>query len=103
MTGIVTAYENEIEQVGQLITEAVRSAEGVQQGRPIDVQLREFSEIKMLWKIGWWIGSYKDMYAIRDRVNRAVIQALKEAGIVLPYEKGRLNVEVNADQKKIEK
>jgi small-conductance mechanosensitive channel len=98
MTGIVTAYENDVEQVAQLITDAVGSVEGVQKERPIDVLLMEFTENQMLWKTGWWIGSYNDMYPVRDRVNRAVIQALKEADIKWPFTKGSLNVEVNADK-----
>ena len=102
MTGIVIAYENDVERVGQIIYETVRLVDGVQNERPIDVQLWEFSTDQMLVKVGWWIGSYQDMYAVRDRVNRAMLQALKEAGVVFPYRKGSLNVEVNADQKKFD-
>jgi small-conductance mechanosensitive channel len=102
MAGIVTAYENDVDRVGQLILDTVCLVDGVQTDRPIDVHLREFTERQMLWKIGWWIGSYNDIYPVRDRVNRAVIQALKEAGILLPYTKGSLNVEVQADKKKFD-
>ncbi len=102
MTGIVIAYENDVERVGQIIYETVRLVDGVQNERPIDVQLWEFSTDQMLVKVGWWIGSYQDMYAVRDRVNRAMLQALKEAGVVFPYRKGSLNVGVNADQKKFD-
>ena len=56
----------------------------------IDVLLMAFTVNQMLWKIGWWFESYKHMYSVRDRIKRTVIQALKGAGIVLPYEKGQL-------------
>jgi len=51
----------------------------------------------MVLKLGWWIASYKDLYVVRDRVNRAVIQALKDAGVVLPYRRGSVQVELDQD------
>lgn len=98
MTSFVVAYENDQEQVRQLMADTVRAVEGVLAERGIDVQLRELSENQMLYKAGWWVGSYLDTYSIRDRVNRAVIQALKEAGVLFPYSKGRLNVEVETKE-----
>jgi small-conductance mechanosensitive channel len=81
MTGIVTAYKNDLDQVGRLIADAVRSVDRMQKEHPVDVLLMEFTKNQMLWKIGWWLGSYRDNYPMRDRVNRAVIQVLKEAGL----------------------
>jgi hypothetical protein len=57
MTGIVTAYEN-ASIAGQLVADAVRSAEGVQKDL-IDVLLMEFTENQMLWKVGWWLASIR--------------------------------------------
>ena len=39
-----------------------------------------------------------NLYPVHDRVSRAVIQALQDAGIVLPYRKGIVNVEMNRDK-----
>jgi small-conductance mechanosensitive channel len=99
LRGIVIAYENDVEQVGKLIYDTVRLVDGVEKERPIDVQLSEFSTDQMLVNVGWWIGSYQELYTVRNRVNRAMIQALKEAGVVFPYRKGSLNVDVNPDKR----
>jgi MscS family membrane protein len=91
---IGVAYDNDVEQVGQLIADTVRSVDGVQTERGIDVLLMEFSENQMLFEISWWLETYKDLNPVRNRVSRAVIQALKDAGVVLP---GSLRVEVNSN------
>jgi hypothetical protein len=48
----------------------------------------------MRFRVSWWIASHIDQYMMRDRVNRAVIESLKSAGVVLPYDKGRLDVKM---------
>jgi len=98
MTDIVIAYDNDVEQVGQLLVDTVRLVEGVQKEREIDALLMEFTENQMVFKIGWWIASYDDLFPVHDRVSRAVVQALKDAGVVLPYRKGSLNVEMNSSK-----
>jgi small-conductance mechanosensitive channel len=90
---IGVAYDNDVEQVGQLIADTVRTVEGVQTERGIDVLLMAFSENQMLFEISWWLETYKDLNPVRNRVSRAVIQALKDAGVVLP---GSLRVEMNS-------
>ena len=45
----------------------------------------------------WWVANYTDRYHLQDKVSRAIIRALKDAGIVLPYQKGSLNVQVKPD------
>jgi len=97
-TDVVVAYDNDPEQVGQLLVDTVRSVEGVQTERDIDALLMEFTENHMVFKVGWWIATYDDFYPVHDRVSRAVIQALKEVGVVLPYRKGSVNVEVNSKE-----
>jgi small-conductance mechanosensitive channel len=92
---IGVAYDNDVEQVGQLIADTVRAVDGVQTERGIDVLLMEFRENQMLFEISWWLETYKDLNPVRDRVSRAVIQALKDAGVVLP---GSLRVEMNSKQ-----
>jgi len=97
MRDLVIAYENDVERVGQLLVDTIRRVEGVQKERDMDVLLFEFRENQMVLKLGWWIASYKDLYVVRDRVNRAVIQALKDAGVVLPYRRGSVQVELDQD------
>lgn len=93
---IGVAYDNDVEHVGQLLVDTVRSVDGVQSERGIDALLVEFVENQMVFQVGWWLQTYEDLSPVHDRVSRAVIQALKEAGIVLPYTKGSVSVEGNS-------
>jgi len=95
---IVVAYDNDVDQVEQVLLEAVRSVEGVPKEREIDIRLDKFTENQMVFKVGWWLASYQDFYTVHGRVSRAAIQALKEAGIILPYTKSRVSVEGNPRQ-----
>jgi len=47
----------------------------------------------MVYWTAWWVASYLDRYAVQDRVNKAMIKALRKAGVVLPYRKGRVDLE----------
>ena len=40
----------------------------------------EVTENQMVFKVGWWIATYDDLYPVHDQVSRGVIRALKEAG-----------------------
>jgi small-conductance mechanosensitive channel len=92
---IGVAYDNDVEYVGQLLVDTARSVDGVQNERGIDALLVEFAENQMVFQVGWWLQTYEDLSPVHDRVSRAVVQALKETGIVLPYTKGSVSVEGN--------
>ncbi len=94
----MVAYDNDADRVGHLLVNTVHSVEGVQKEREIDALLMEFTENQMVFKVGWWIATYDDLFPVHDRVSRAVIRALKEAGIVLPYRKGIVNVEMDSSE-----
>ena len=93
---IMVAYENDAHLVGQLLVDTARLVEGVQQDRAVDVLLIEFTENHMVFRVGWWIASYEGFLTVRDRVSRAAIQALKEAGVTLPYVRSKVSVEASA-------
>lgn len=93
---VVIAYDNDAEQVGQLLVDTVRSVAGVQKEREIDALLMRFTENQMVFLVGWWIATYDDLYPVHDRVSRAVIRALKEAGVVLPYRRESVSVETSS-------
>jgi len=92
ISAIGVAYENDVDQVGQLLIDTIQSVEGVDSDREIDAWLLEFNADQMIFKYAWWIKSYQDLFPIRNRVNRAVVQAFKEAGVVLPYQKTQFNI-----------
>ena len=92
---VVVAYDNDVDRVGQLLVNTVRSVEGVEKEREIDALLNDLTENHLVFRVGWWITSYEDSFVVRDRVTRSVIQALKDAGVILPYARGSVRVEMN--------
>ena len=89
---VVVAYDNDPDQVSEILETAIRSVEGVQTDREVVAWLMELTEYQMVYWTAWWVATYQDRFAVQDRVIRAMMRALKEAGIVLPYQKGSLNI-----------
>ena len=81
---IGVSYDNDIDEVSDILLEAVRQVEGVLADRPIDVLLLEIRESEVIFRVRWWIESYQDYFAMINRVNKAMIIALKNAGVKFP-------------------
>jgi small-conductance mechanosensitive channel len=94
-TDIGVAFENDVEQVEQLLKNAVGSVDGVQKERGIDSRLESFTRDEMIFRVGWWMKSNDDYYRLRQYVNRAIIKTFKEAGVAFPYQKEQVDLESN--------
>jgi small-conductance mechanosensitive channel len=77
----------------EILEAAIRSVEGVQKEREVVAWLMELNEFEMVYWAAWWVATYLDRYAVQDRANKAMIKSLREAGVVLPYRKGRVDLE----------
>jgi MscS family membrane protein len=77
-------FGSDLRVVREVITQAVRSVEGVLADKPVDVLFMEFTELKMILRVRWWIESYTDSRREFDKVNEAIYLALKEAKIEMP-------------------
>jgi small-conductance mechanosensitive channel len=99
---VVVAYDNDPDQVAKIIEAAIRKVEGVQAERDVLAWLIELKEYHMLYWASWWVATYTDRYAVQDRVSRAIIRALKDAGVMLPYQKGSLNIQMESPSPKPE-
>jgi len=74
-------YGSDLRVVREVITQAIRSVEGVLADKPVDVLFMEVNEMKMSLRVRWWIESYTDPRREFDKVNEAIYLALKEAKI----------------------
>jgi len=92
---VVVAYDNDPDQVSKILETAIRSVEGVQMEREVVAWLMELTEYQMVYWTAWWVATYADRYSVQDRVIRAMMRALKEAGVILPYTRSHVNVEGN--------
>jgi small-conductance mechanosensitive channel len=97
ITNVLVAYDNDVEQVQKIMAEAILSVDGVQKEREIYTLLMELNETHMLFWAGWWIESYQDRFPVHSEVSKAIIQKLKEAGVVLPYRRTFLNPKTDPD------
>jgi small conductance mechanosensitive channel len=79
-------YSTDLSQAAEVIEGAVRSADMVAAGKPVEVYAREFGDSSIDFTIRWWSGSKQlDMHRSRDQVVRSIKRALDEAGIVIPF------------------
>jgi small-conductance mechanosensitive channel len=93
---VMVGHDNDIEAVEQLLIDTIRNVDGVLVDRPIGVWLMEFREYSAVFTTAWWIGSYAEKYNVRNRVNRAIAKALREAGVVMPSPIRGLGIDFHA-------
>ena len=79
------AYGTDIEQARQIITDAVRQVEGVLPEHPVEALFLEFGDSALIFRIRWWLETYVDTRRMFDRVNTAIYQGLRGAGIEIPF------------------
>jgi small-conductance mechanosensitive channel len=91
-TNIGVAYGSDFDQVRKVITEAVRSVDGVLADKSVSIYFSEFGDSSRSMKVRWWVASRADKNPSLDRVNQALELALTKAGIVLPNNVMDLNV-----------
>ena len=97
-TDIGVAFDNDVEQVEQLLINAAGSVDGVQKERGIDVRLESFTRDEMVFRVGWWMKDNDDYYTLRQLVNRSIVKTFKKAGVVFPYRKERVDYEGKYDE-----
>ena len=97
-TDIGVAFDNDVEQVEQLLKNAAGSVDGVQKERGIDSRLESFTRDEMIFRVGWWMKSNDDYYTLRQLVNRSIVKTFKEAGVTFPYQKEQVELESDSDR-----
>ena len=74
-------YKEDLGEVRRVVVEAVRRVEGVIEDEPVDALFRDFGQSTIIFRVRYWIDSYSDTYLIIDKVNSAILDSLREAGI----------------------
>ncbi len=81
---IGVAYGSNLQEVRRLVSEAVRTVEGVIDELPVDVLFMEFGDSAIILRVRWWIHSYEDTRRMFDKINEAIYLTLTQAGIEMP-------------------
>jgi small-conductance mechanosensitive channel len=84
-THVGIGYGTPTTTVRSLITETVSQIEGVLDDKPVDVLYHEMGDSAMIFRVRWWIESYRDTQRVIDAVHNALQEALDAADIDMPY------------------
>lgn len=77
-------YGSDIDQVLEIINQAILSVPGLMESKPPFVDFFEFGDSAMIFRAYYWLKTYKD-YRLRTQVNKSISQALNEANIEMPF------------------
>jgi small conductance mechanosensitive channel len=91
------AYGTDIERARQVIVDTVRTVERVLPDKPVDALYVEMGDSAMVFRVRWWIESYRDTRRMFDKVHTALQHALDEAGIKCPFPTQTLNLQVEPE------
>lgn len=86
LLAVGVAYGTPLAQARQVIEQAIRACDSVDQARPVDVLCRRFGDSSVDLEVLWW--SSPEPLAqrrSRDQVLRAVDEALRDAQIEIPF------------------
>jgi MscS family membrane protein len=78
------AYGSDIDQVLEIIRNAILSVPGVMESQAPVVEFREFGDSAMIFRALYWLENYMDI-RLRTQVNRSIYMALTEANIEMPF------------------
>ncbi|HUV91936.1 MAG TPA: hypothetical protein VMV80_02525 [Anaerolineales bacterium] len=68
----------------EILEGAILSVEGINNSEPPLVNFLEFGDSAMVFQIFYWLESYLDI-RLRTKVNKAIIEALEEVHIEMPF------------------
>jgi small-conductance mechanosensitive channel len=77
-------YDSDLKLARQTAINAVQKVEGVLLDKPVDALFIDFGDSTIIFRIRWWISSYIDTRRMFDKVNEALLEDFKKAGIKMP-------------------
>ncbi|MEE1876376.1 mechanosensitive ion channel family protein [Altererythrobacter litoralis] len=80
------SYDTDLDKAAEVIRKAVETVDAVDVAKGIDVFASEFNTSSIDFLVRWWAGSSpRDGHESRDKIVRAIKQALDNAGIEIPF------------------
>jgi MscS family membrane protein len=84
-TEIGVGYDSDVGVVEDIIRRAVYGVEGVLPDQSVDVLFRGFGVSALRIQVRWWIASYENAHNLDHSVHKAILAALNQAGVKVPY------------------
>lgn len=92
-TVVSVAYDSNVEKVMQLLMEAALSSERVLRDPAPSVALSAFGADGLEFTVGFWIADPENgQLALRSHINLAILRALRENGVEIPFPQRVLHV-----------
>ncbi|MDY0106028.1 MAG: mechanosensitive ion channel [Giesbergeria sp.] len=92
-TVVSVAYDSDVDLVMRLLGEAARVSPRVLADPPPSVALSAFGADGLEFTVGFWIADPENgLLGLRSQINLAILQALKQHGIDIPYPQRVLHV-----------
>lgn len=80
------SYDTDLDKAAEVIRKAVETVDAVDIAKGIDVFASEFGSSSIEFLVRWWAGSApRAGHESRDKIIRAIKQALDNAGIEIPF------------------
>jgi small-conductance mechanosensitive channel len=77
-------YGSDIDQVIEIITNAMLRVPGIMESKPPFVDFLEFGDSAMIFRAYYWLETYEDL-RLRTQVNKSISDALEEANVEMPF------------------
>ena len=78
-------FGSDIQIVEHRISSAVTKVNGVLSEPSPEVLLIEFGESGLIFRVRWWVPTQTDFYVMSNKINKAIIDTLSEAGIAISF------------------
>ncbi len=98
-THVGVAYGSDIEQVRQVLIEAIKAQDWVMQDERVEALFLEFQDSGLLFRVRCWIEHYIETRRVIDKMNTAIYQALNEANIEIPFPQRVVHMYNSGNQK----
>ena len=97
-TDIGVAYGTDLDQMRQVIEQAVRVLDGVLADKPVEALFIEYGDSTRTIRVRWWVEDYHKERHMIDKVNAALEVALDKAGIDMPFDTYDINVKMEGEK-----
>lgn len=95
-TTVGVAYGSDVERVKEALVSAASNHPGVIADDPQRApfaRLEEFADSALLFKMKFWVRDADQLMRVRGEVNEAIVRALADAGIEIPFPQRRITIQ----------
>jgi small-conductance mechanosensitive channel len=93
------SYGADVDRVRQVVTDAVQTADGVLQDRPVSVLFWQMGDSALIFRVEWWIDLSAKTLMSGVPVREIIYRALQANGIEVPYSIYDVNLKLGGEER----